>query len=197
MAYGRLISRSLGSSRKYHALLEAGGPLGEFCQVLFPLLVANTDDCGRFSGDAFTVKHAVLPTSPRPEADFEQALAALAQVQLIQLYQVDIHRYLQVLNFQSHQLLRRQPVARFPDASGQFGPTVGKLPTDGPNWPLRKEGRKEVKEVKEARVRARGVFHEKTDEEKAEQLEKLKAWNKAHPEAGGKADADSPRRRDH
>lgn len=43
----------------------------------------------------------------------------------------------------------------------------------------------------------RRSLYDKNDQTNAEQLEKLKAWNDAHPEAGGKADADSPRRRDH
>jgi hypothetical protein len=178
-----MISKSLGSSRKYHALLAAAGPLGEFCQVLFPLLVANSDDFGRFSGDAFTVKHAVLPTSPRPEAEFEQALAALAQVQLIQVYQVQARRYLQIADFQQHQQLRHPPIARFPsqfgpyprgfpDTTGQFGP----YPSLGP---LRKEGRNQVSKKSRTRVRARGAMDEQT---KAEHLARLQAWNAAHPE---------------
>lgn len=119
MARGRLISRSLGSSRKFHAALQAGGKLGEFCQVLFPLIVANTDDFGRMPGDAFTVKNLVLPSSRRPERDFDKALDVLADVMLIDRYHVDGVIYLQVNQFDTHQPnLHKRTESRFPGDSG-------------------------------------------------------------------------------
>jgi hypothetical protein len=122
MARGRLISRSLGSSRKYHDLLGVGGKLGEFCQVLYPLIVTNTDDFGRMSGDAFTIKNVVLPTSARKEADFEKALQALHQVGLIIRYAVNGDIYLQVSQFDAHQPnLQRRTVSKFPEFQGDSG----------------------------------------------------------------------------
>jgi hypothetical protein len=122
MARGRLISKSLGSSRRFHALLGAGGKLGEFCQVLFPLLVANTDDFGRMPADAFTVKNVVLPSSPRPERDFDKALDVIADVGLIARYDVDGSIYLQVHQFDLHQPnLHKRTASRFPDGPGTSG----------------------------------------------------------------------------
>lgn len=120
MARGRLISRSLGSSRKFHALLGTGGKLGEFCQVLFPLIVANTDDFGRMPGDAFTVKNVVLPSSRRPERDFERALEVISSVGLVQRYQADDGGiYLQVEQFDEHQPnLQKRTKSRFPEFQG-------------------------------------------------------------------------------
>lgn len=116
MARGRLISKSLGSSRKFHAVLQAGGKLGEFCQVLFPLIVANTDDFGRMPGDAFTVKNVVLPSSRRLESDFDAALNALHNVDLITRYAVGDCIYLQVSNFDEHQPnLHKRSTSRFPE----------------------------------------------------------------------------------
>lgn len=124
MARGRLISKSLGSSRRYYRALLAGGKLGEFCQVLFPLIVANTDDFGRLEGDAFTVKNVVLPTSPRPERDFDQALDVLAEVGLVDRYTVNGDIYLQVNKFDQHQVnLHKRTESRFPESpeiSGNF-----------------------------------------------------------------------------
>ena len=65
MAQRRMISRNLGSSRKFHAVNARCGQLGDFAQALFPLIVVNADDFGRLEGDAFTVKHKVFPVSPR------------------------------------------------------------------------------------------------------------------------------------
>lgn len=116
MARGRLVSKSLGSSRKFHALLGAGGKLGEFCQVLFPLIVANTDDFGRMPGDAFTVKNVVLPSSPRPEKDFESALNVIASVGLVRRYEADGAIYLQVDKFDEHQPgLHKRTRSKFPE----------------------------------------------------------------------------------
>lgn len=122
MARGRLISRSLGSSRKYHALLGAGGKLGEFCQVLFPLVIANTDDFGRMPGDAFTVKNVVLPTSRRPEHDFEQALSVMHTIGLIVRYVADGAIYLQVNKFDEHQPnLTKRTKSKFPEVPEDSG----------------------------------------------------------------------------
>jgi hypothetical protein len=116
MARGRLVSKSLGSSRKFHALLGAGGKLGEFCQVLFPLIVANTDDFGRMPGDAFTVKNVVLPSSPRPEKDFEAALRVIADVGLVRRYEAEGAIYLQVDKFDEHQPgLHKRTRSKFPE----------------------------------------------------------------------------------
>jgi hypothetical protein len=116
MARGRLISRSLGSSRKFHDLLRVGGKLGEFCQVLYPLIVTNTDDWGRMAGDAFTIKNVVLPTSARKEGDFELALQALDQVGLITRYAINSDIYLQVNQFDAHQPnLQKRTNSKFPE----------------------------------------------------------------------------------
>lgn len=122
MARGRLISKSLGSSRKFHALLAAGGKLGEFCQVLFPLIVANTDDFGRMPGDAFTVKNVVLPSSRRPESDFERALDVLADVELVDRYVANDRICLQIIDFDTHQPnLHKRTASKYPESPGISG----------------------------------------------------------------------------
>lgn len=125
MARGRLISRTLGSSRKFHDLLQAGGKLGEFSQVLFPLIVANTDDFGRMAGDAFTIKNVVLPSSRRAEQDFEQALAVMQQVGLLVRYIVDGAIYLQINKFDEHQPgLTKRTKSKFPEIPELHGSPV-------------------------------------------------------------------------
>lgn len=122
MARGRLISKSLGSSRKFHALLGIGGKLGEFCQVLYPLLVTNTDDFGRMPGDAFTVKNVVLPSSRRPEKDFDRALDVMADVGLIDRYAAADRIVLQVNNFDEHQPnLHKRTTSKYPESPGTAG----------------------------------------------------------------------------
>lgn len=121
MARGRLISRSLSTSEKWARLHRAAGRLAEFCQSLYPLLVAHADDFGRLAGDVFTVKHAVAPTSPRKDSDFSAALAALHAVQLINWYESDGRNYIQINDFDSHQSgLHKRTDSKIPPPSGKF-----------------------------------------------------------------------------
>jgi hypothetical protein len=126
-----MISKSLGSSRRFHAVLTHGGALGEFAQLLYPLVVANADDWGRLAGDAFTIKAVVLPTSPRPEAEFEAALVALERAELLTRYSAGVEAvYLQVTKFDEHQtgLHKRTPSKYPPRQSREVPGSSEKLP---------------------------------------------------------------------
>lgn len=126
MARGRLISRTLGSSRKFAALAVNAGRLGEFAQALYPLLVSHSDDFGRQAGDAFTVKHAVFPTSPRREADFAAALLAMDRVGIVQLYEADGQQVVQIVDFDEHQPgLTKRTRSRFPGIPENFTGMTG------------------------------------------------------------------------
>ena len=121
MARGRLISRTLGSSRKFAALRREAGKLGEFAQALYPLLIANSDDFGRMSGDAFTIKHAVLPTSHRREREFSCAIQAMATVGLVQLYEANGAQVIEIVDFDEHQPgLSKRTRSKFPGAPVNF-----------------------------------------------------------------------------
>lgn len=181
MARGRLVSKSLGSSRKFHALLQAGGKLGEFCQVLFPLIVANTDDFGRMPGDAFTVKNVVLPSSPRPEKDFDRALDAIAEVGLVERYQAEGAVYLQVLKFDEHQInLTKRTKSRFPE----FQETDLKFRSNVRELNLTESKRTQNPEPCTPRARAADAlfaeFWEAYPKKKAKQ-DAQRAWDKRRP----------------
>jgi hypothetical protein len=120
MARGRLISRTLGSSRKFAALHKQAGKLAEFAQSLYPLIVTNADDFGRQAGDAFTVKLVVFPSSPRKEDEFSAAMTALHHVGLIDWYKVDGLQVVQVCDFDAHQpnLHKRAQNSKFPENPG-------------------------------------------------------------------------------
>lgn len=98
-----MISRSLGTSQKYAALLQNQNGIAEFCHALFPLLVVNADDCGRLQGDAFTVKYAMYPISQRTVEEFESALVAMHGEGLIARYMAGLHWFIQIINFKPHQ----------------------------------------------------------------------------------------------
>lgn len=131
-----MISGSLGSSRKFHALLGKAGKLGEFAQALYPLIVAHSDDFGRLEGDAFTIKHKVFPSSPRTEEDFRKVIQAMNDVGLVHLYTVDDVRCIQVGAFEPHQSgLHKRTKSRFPEPPGDSG--------NFPEIPSEEKGREE------------------------------------------------------
>jgi hypothetical protein len=128
MARGRMVSKALSTSQKYARLTDVAGKRAEFCQAMYPLLVAHADDFGRLAGDPFTVKHAVVPTSPRKEPDVEAALTALHQVGLIVWYEADGRKCIQIVDFERHQSgLHKRTGSEFPDASGNFR----EIPSEG------------------------------------------------------------------
>jgi hypothetical protein len=183
MARGRLISKCLGSSRRYHELLRAGGKLGEFCQVLFPLIVANTDDFGRMAADAFTVKNVVLPSSRRPESDFDRALDALHTVGLIVRYEVNGSIYLQVNQFDEHQPnLTKRTRSRFPEFQGNSGISE-KVPLNLTESNLKESNvREENPEPALRAVDGFDAFWAAYPKKKAKD-DARKAWQKRRPDA--------------
>jgi hypothetical protein len=98
-----MLMKSLSTSVRYAALYGAAGGLAEFCQALFPLLVVHADDYGRLPGDVFTVKHVVVPASPRSETELGLALMHLQHVQLINWYQAGGRKWIQIEQFDDHQ----------------------------------------------------------------------------------------------
>lgn len=121
MAKRRMVAASLGSSRKFADIPTHAGPLAEFAQCLYVLLITHADDFGRQSGDAFTVKFAVFPTSPRPESDFNAALRALHLSGLIAWYEIDGAQVLEITEFERFQTgLHKRTASRFPGPSGKF-----------------------------------------------------------------------------
>lgn len=117
MARGRMISKSLSTSKKYATLY--GQPHGLQAQALYPLLVAHADDFGRLEGDAFTIKNSVVPASNWSETEIQTVLALLDAAQLIAWYEVESAHYVQVADFERHQGgLHKRTASRFPRVPG-------------------------------------------------------------------------------
>lgn len=179
MARGRLISKSLGSSRKFHALSSEAGKLAEFCQALFPLIVAHTDDFGRLEADAFTIKHLVWPTSARSEREFDSALNALHATGLIQRYEADGGLFLQVACFDEHQPglnKAKRTRSKFPEP-----PPISREPRE---LPSQEKGREEKGREDEANGREPRNARECVDDDAFEVF-----WE-AYPRKVGKPNAE-------
>lgn len=125
-----MLSKSLSTSVKRARLHEALGPLAEFAQALYPLLVAHADDFGRQSGDSFTVKHQIDPTSPRTLVEFDEALDGMANVGLLVRYDNKGTQVLSITDFENHQTgLHKRTESRFPP------PPPAELPGNFPEIP--------------------------------------------------------------
>lgn len=171
MARGRMISASLGSSRKFHALLGKAGKLGEFAQALYPLIVTHSDDFGRLEGDAFTIKHKIFPSSPRQERDFQAALDAMHAAGLIYLYIAQGVTCIQVLAFDEHQSgLHKRTKSRFPEPPGDSG--------NFPEIPSEEKGREE-EEKRSEQNGSEGSAHARSGE--ADSLRTIPTGLSKHP----------------
>mgnify|MGYP003575749235 FL=1 len=152
MARGRMLDRVLSTSAKRARLHDIAGPLAEFAQALYPLLIAHADDFGRESGDTFTVKHTIDPTSPRTLDEFDRALDALVSVGLIRRYVVKDRAVIEITDFDDHQtgLHKRtsskypplpSDLAEVPGTSGEYRPNRTELKGTEPNGRERNRNR--------------------------------------------------------
>lgn len=122
MARGRMISATLGESRKYAALNT------DTARVLFPLIVANTDKSGRLEADTQYVTRKLCVLLPYDQDAVEDALQDLHRVNLIILYTKNDRRYLQVVKFLEHNAPNYQePDSDIPPPAGytQDGEEIG------------------------------------------------------------------------
>lgn len=166
MARGRMISKSLSTSERRLALHRVAGKLAEFCQALYPLMVAHADDWGRLPGEEQTVKLLIDPGSPRKVSDFVAALHALHAVGLICWYRDPTNggrKVIEIEGFADHQTLHGHD-ARPPKFTacasadhwiGQRGQVWAEL---GGNGLLREEKRTEEKRTEPNHTALRARF---------------------------------------
>jgi hypothetical protein len=163
MARGRFLSKSLSTSQKFGGLVTRAPHLFEFLQALYPLLVMHADDYGRLQGDVYTVKQVCYPCSPRSLEEFAAALQILDAVQLIVWYAAGGKRYVQIVDFDAHQVgLHKRTAPRIPAPNGLAPDAAccqilpghsGKYPDIPGNSGLREEKRREEK-IREDEERA-------------------------------------------
>lgn len=114
MAKRRMISKSLGASRKVREVVEIDNNLTDFALLLYCLGIAHHDDLGQISADPHDWRYHVFSTSKHKKEDFVKALLYLESVDLLRLSQCKkVYLY---VNFQDHQTLKndRNPQIDFP-----------------------------------------------------------------------------------
>lgn len=101
MARGRMISRTLGESDRF-AELDSHAQ-----RMLYMMLVTHADSEGRLKGNTRWIAGKVLTYLDYPEDEIEAALHRMHAVGLIQLYQVEGKRFIQIERFHDHNTVRR------------------------------------------------------------------------------------------
>lgn len=96
MARGRMISSSLGGSRKFSRLQT------NEARLVYCLILPHADAYGRIEADADFVKGTMLSRVPIDADTLEAALEDLHRVELIHLYEVDGFRYAEIVGFDEH-----------------------------------------------------------------------------------------------
>ena len=122
MARGRMLSKSLSTSERFATVPARLPEMFEFAQVLYCLLVPHADDFGRQQGDLHTIRTLVHPSSKRDRSDVEAALVALHEAELIVRYEVKSKRYIQITQWDAHQVgLHKRTRSKFPAVPGNSG----------------------------------------------------------------------------
>ena len=97
-----MVSSSISTDAKVREL-----PCGN-AMLLFSWMIAHADNLGRLRGEPFYLKAVVVPYVPDvTEHDVECWLAKMAELGLVEWYEVKGDRYVQVRGWANHQRLDR------------------------------------------------------------------------------------------
>ncbi|WP_214630012.1 hypothetical protein [Paenibacillus agaridevorans] len=112
MAEKRMISKVISISKKFNLQLT-----DHFSRLLYLLLIPHSDDFGRLTGDPFKVKGLILPMMKEvDEEDVEKTLGNLHKAGLINWYESNGEKYVQIINFDDHQQgLHKRTRSKFPE----------------------------------------------------------------------------------
>ncbi len=87
-----------------------------FDMLLFTWIIPHTDDFGRLAGSPAKVKALVVPMLEKSIKDIGDSLQRLHEQGLIQWYEADGEKVIQVTNFEKHQQgLHKRTRSKFPD----------------------------------------------------------------------------------
>lgn len=122
MAKGRMISKDISTSRKVNRLSDRAA-------LLYTWMTPHTDDFGRLEGDALSIKAKVAPMRSVNIDEIDEDLKLMGQNDLIEIYEVDGERYIQIKGFEDHQTFRsdrpRRPLYPAQSTNGRQKTTIG------------------------------------------------------------------------
>lgn len=113
MAEKRMVSKSISISEKVNLLPDM------FDMLLFTWLIPHTDDFGRLTGSPAKVKALVVPMLDKSIKDVDRSLTELHKADLIEWYEIDGNKYIQIVNFERHQTgLHKRTLSKIPECPG-------------------------------------------------------------------------------
>lgn len=172
MAQGRMLKGSIRTSKKVNAL-------SDFQFRVWAYLITYVDDYGRGSADPELLKGLVFPRRKGvTEAQISEAITALANAGMVNLYNVDGESYLYFPKWDQHQRIRTK-TSEFPEPAADCGESRRIAADCGELSPeVEEEG--EVEEKKNVSV-CRARVRERADEKDA----KFEAFWSAFPRKNG------------
>lgn len=94
-----MISKSISTSTRL-------ADVSTFAALLFSWVIPHCDDYGHLEATPKIVKGIVVPLREETAADVEKALASLVAVGLIELYEAEGRKYLEVTKWEEHQTFK-------------------------------------------------------------------------------------------
>lgn len=110
MALRRMISNTLGGSKKIAKLLKTAGKSADFCQVVYMIGIPWADDFGQLTADPWEWKYNFFRVSPKSENDFKKALTVLVDVGLFEVSACN--KAIRYTNFFKFQTLKKDRPAK-------------------------------------------------------------------------------------
>ena len=115
----RLLWSSISTSRKIRCVRgDKWFRVG--CHLVYSWLIPWTDDDGRLRGEPLWILANILPNEGLTVDEIGSMLFELGRVGLIQWYEVDGERFIQVIDNENHQLIRkdRYKASTYPECNG-------------------------------------------------------------------------------
>lgn len=115
----RLLWSSISTSRKIRCV-QGDKWFRVGCHLVYSWLIPWTDDDGRLRGEPLWILANILPNEGLTVEEIGAMLFELGRVGLIQWYEVDGERFIQVLDNENHQLIRkdRYKASTYPTCNG-------------------------------------------------------------------------------
>ncbi|WP_348623657.1 DnaD domain protein [Paenibacillus peoriae] len=130
MAEKRMISKVISISEKVNDLPDV------FDMLLFTWMIPHTDDFGRLAGSPAKVKALVVPMLDKLVADVKESLQRLESAGLIDWYEADGQKVVQIVNFEDHQQgLHKRTRSKFPDPPANNDDIFADFPGTSGNFP--------------------------------------------------------------
>jgi DnaD/phage-associated family protein len=124
LAEKRMLSKVISISEKVNTLPDL------FDMLLFTWMIPHSDDFGRLTGSPAKVKALIVPMLSKSIADIDSSLARLHENGLINWYEANGEKVIQIESFDKHQQgLHKRTKSKFPEFPGSSG-NPPKIPSE-------------------------------------------------------------------